>query len=120
MVNENEKEKIGEEVKALDEKETAVVVEYSAIKRMLDTLDRFLTKQFLLVVGLCTAVISGCVLGLMFENAVLGQAFSPGGGTSGGDLTVNVWLGAVATVAVFLMVVTIVLNVKKRRAKKQN
>jgi len=120
MVNENDKDKADEEVKASDEKDTTVVVEYSTIKRMLGTLDRFLTRQFMLVVGLCTAVISGCILGLMFENAVLGHAFSPGGmgsGSGGGDLTTNVWLGSLLAVAVFIIIVAVVINIKKRKRK---
>jgi len=102
-----------------ESKDGVEVVEYSAIKRMLGTLDRFLTKRFMLVVGLCTAVVSACIIALMVENSVFTQAYSSGGGAeaTGGDLTTNVWLGALIVVAVFIMIVVTVINLRKQKKK---
>jgi len=112
----NKKDKAIVTIKATNDTEPPVV-EYTAIKRMLGTLDRFLTKRFMLVVGLCTAVISGCIVGLMIENRTFGHAFSlgRGAGTSGGSLTATIWLGSIIAVAVFIIILTIVYNLRKRK-----
>lgn len=110
----NKKDKNTVTIKATSE-EAAPVVEYTAIKRMLDTLDRFLTKRFMLVIAFCLTVVSGCAIGLMFDNKVFAFSSSGGGDSPGGSLTTTVWLGAIITVAVFIIILTIVHAVRKKK-----
>jgi len=69
------------------------VVKYSTIKRMLNTLDRFLTKRYMLIVAFCSAVISICTIALVLTNASISHAVSAGeAGNSGGGGEYNVIL----------------------------
>jgi len=81
---------------------------YSAIRRMLNSLDRFLTRRFMFILAFCTAAISMCVIGLSFTNTVGSSAASGGnsGEFTGNNLTLSIWLWSIIVVCLFIIVVT--------------
>ena len=117
MKNENKKNKKNHNAGSADELR---VVQYSTIKRMLGALDRFLTKQFMLVVAFCTSVIAVCILGLTFANETLGRAATPGGGDPSGNMTALIWLWSIIAVMVFVATVTTVYALGRRKKSNTN
>lgn len=103
------------------EREDAPTVKYSNIKRMLGTLDKFLSTKLSLVLGICTLAIASCSLGLFFSNAGSSSAASKGGNTSGGggDITLNTWLWSILALFVFLAVLAIIHAIVRTRSKKK-
>lgn len=95
------------------------VVERSTIKRMLNTLDRFLTKRFMSIIAFCTAVISICAIGLAFANTTFGNASSSGSkGGLGGNLTLETWLWSLIAVFGFIAITTVFYVCGRKKAVK--
>lgn len=97
------------------------VDKYTNIRRILGTLDRFLTKRFLFIVALCTGIMSVCVICLSLTNVTSGQAFAPGANSTSrsGDLTLSTWLWSIIVVCAFIAIMTSVYawGRKKNQAK---
>ena len=66
---------------------------YVTLKRMLNTLDRFLTQKLGIVIGICTLAIAACSMGLLINNTA-GSSAGDGGSVSGNNpnTTVDVLL----------------------------
>lgn len=109
----NEKKKVVD-IKVTDD---AKVVERSTIKRMMDTLDRFLSKRFLSVIAFCTAIIAVCAIGLSFTNITIGHASSADAMKgNGGNLTLDIWLWSAIAVFGFIAIVTCVYYFGRKKA----
>jgi len=115
-----------------NEKETVVeidivnneskIIERGNIKRMLNTLDRFLAKRSLSIIAFCTAAISICAIMLVFNNTVLGNAsssniFRP---SASGNATLQTWLLSIIVVATFIAILTTIYAFTKKAATKSN
>ena len=109
----------GNAEKDLEKQPPQVEKELTTIRRMLGTLDRILTKQFILILGLCTAVISVCTVGLVFASGIVGNAHSAGGPvSSSGNLTIQTWLFSIIGLCVFIMLVACAYTLSKKKKKR--
>jgi hypothetical protein len=92
-------------------------VKYSTIKRMLGTLDKFLSKKFVFLLGLYFVAMALCMGGLFINNSGTGSAAS-GSAVSGmgPDIALNTWLWATIAVATLLAIFLVIYIIAKRRS----
>ena len=94
---------------------------YKSVKRMLSTLDRFLTQKLGLVVGICTLAIAGCSMGLFINNSIGANAGSSDGGSSGGSAsaTIDVFLWSSVALFAFIGILSMIYVFARLRARKK-
>jgi hypothetical protein len=102
-------------------KQQSEVKEYTKIKSALATLDKFLAKKFMLILGTCLFGISICGAGLFFNNTIGALASDGSGGAlPGGSTPINAVLFSLAGVLAFTIVVTCVYALTSRRRRHAN
>ena len=92
--------------------------QYSVIKRMLVTLDRFLCGKFFSIITFYLLAVTGCAVGLIVNNTSNAQASSGGGSGGSGISTANVWLFSAIGVMTFLFLLVVIYVLTARRKKK--
>ena len=102
-VNDKNKQRKKPEI-AVEENTQTQTQQYSNIKRMLNTLDKFLLRGIGLIVGICTLAIAGCSVGLLINNSHSSSAVSGGthAPTNSVNYGLNTWLWS--SVAVFALI----------------
>ena len=100
--------------------ENAPAGKYTAIKRMLNTLDRFLTRKLGLVVGICTLAIAACSMGLLINNNMGSSAASGGGSLRGNSpsTTIDTLLWSGVALFAFLGLLSIIYVFARLRSRK--
>ena len=102
----------------VEETETAVeVVKYPTIRRMLNTLDKFLAKKLVLVLGLLSIGIVLCSGGVLLSAASVSAATGPGVGS---PVALETFLFSLMALFAFAGVVTIIYFVSRRKHIKKH
>lgn|GEM_PF-4054082 len=92
-------------------------VKYSTIRRLLGTLDRFLTKKFALILAVCATLIAACSAGLFINNSAVNAASDLP--STGGDIALNTWFWAGIALFAFVAVLSTVYFLSRRASIKK-
>ena len=90
--------------------------DYSTIKRMLATLDKFLLRRILTILGIYFAAMVACSA-VLITNGITTNA-STGEGVLGGN-TANAWIYAVIATVSFIFLVALIRFIFIRKNKRQ-
>lgn len=96
------------------------VVKYPKINSALGTLERFLTKNLMLIIGIYIFAMTLCGGGLLLNNAIFSNASTTTGTSGSADMELNTWLYSFIAIFTFFVLLSVfyLLGRKRYRDKK--
>ena len=98
-------------------KEEPPVIKYPKINASLGMLDRFLSKNLLLILGIYAFTMTICGGGLLLNNAVFSSASTTTGTTGRANIELNTWLYSIISVFTFFVFLVVVYMIARKRSK---
>ena len=93
-------------------------VKYATIKRLLGTLDKFLSKKLGLVLLFCGLGVAICAGGVFLNSTLITNASSGGESSPSSGLALNTWLWSGVALFAFIALISIVytfIRIKKSK-----
>lgn len=101
----------------IEESDEAPMVKYPKINAALGMLDRFLSKNLVLIFSIYALTVTICGGGLLMNNVVFSNASGTEGTTGTAPIELNTWLYSIIAVFTFFLFLACVYLISRKRFK---